>query len=148
LFSRSTSTPGFFATHERLLIHRIQRDFDFLDTVFTHLTLGYDLLARVPKVYFHFLHHIEMLKIFFALLGVFAGATAFNENYTQVGIVPSNNCIQFSVGSGTGCAWMCNYCANQLGTFNYYFTDGVCTYQTGGCVGNPVAGKTYSCCSV
>jgi hypothetical protein len=61
----------------------------------------------------------------------------------------SNNCIQFTVSSGTGCAWMCNYCANQLATNNYYFTDGVCTYQEGqGCVGNPIAGKTYSCCSV
>jgi hypothetical protein len=61
----------------------------------------------------------------------------------------SNNCIQFTVSSGTGCAWMCNYCASQLATYNYYFTDGVCTYQDGqGCVGNPVAGKTYSCCSV
>lgn len=60
----------------------------------------------------------------------------------------TNQCIQFSVTSGTGCAWMCNYCASQLGTNNYYFTDGVCTYQEGqGCVGNPVAGKTYSCCS-
>ena len=58
-----------------------------------------------------------------------------------------NQCIQFSVGSGTGCAWMCNYCASQLGTNNYYFTDGVCTYQQGqGCVGNPVAGNTYTCC--
>ena len=46
------------------------------------------------------------------------------------------------------CAWMCNYCANQLGTNNYYFTDGVCTYQSGGCAGNPVAGKTYTCCGV
>jgi len=60
----------------------------------------------------------------------------------------TNQCIQFSVSSGTGCAWMCNYCANQLGTNNYYFTDGVCTYQEGqGCVGNPISGKTYTCCS-
>lgn len=63
--------------------------------------------------------------------------------------VDSNNCIQFSVSSGTGCAWMCNYCANQLGTNNYYFTDNVCVYEEGqGCVGNPIAGKMYSCCSV
>jgi hypothetical protein len=35
-----------------------------------------------------------------------------------------------------------DYCANQLGTNNYYFTDNVCTYQQGvGCVGNPLAGK-------
>ena len=60
----------------------------------------------------------------------------------------SNKCVQFSVSSGTGCAWMCNYCATSLGTNNYYFTDGVCSYQEGqGCVGNPIAGKTYTCCS-
>jgi hypothetical protein len=61
---------------------------------------------------------------------------------------PANNCINFSVTSGTGCAWMCSYCANNLGTNNYYFTNGVCTYQAGqGCVGNPQAGVTYTCCS-
>ena len=42
---------------------------------------------------------------------------------------------------------MCNYCYIYLGTDNYYFTDNVCTYETGGCVGNPIAGKQYSCCS-
>lgn len=60
----------------------------------------------------------------------------------------SNGCISFSVGQGTGCAWMCEYCQTNLGTTNYYFTDGVCTYQSGGCAGNPVAGKQYTCCSV
>ncbi len=61
----------------------------------------------------------------------------------------SNNCITFSVSQGTGCAWMCNYCATNLGTNNYYFTDNVCTYQQGsGCVGNPIAGKSYTCCSL
>ena len=58
-----------------------------------------------------------------------------------------NGCISFTLASGTGCAWMCNYCANMLGTSNYYFTDSVCTYQPGGCVGNPVAGVSYTCCS-
>jgi hypothetical protein len=62
--------------------------------------------------------------------------------------IPSNSCVTFSVSQGTGCAWMCNYCANQLGTNNYYFTDNVCTYQQGvGCVGNPLAGVSYTCCS-
>jgi hypothetical protein len=43
---------------------------------------------------------------------------------------------------------MCQYCAANLGTDNYYFTDGVCVYQEGvGCVGNPIAGKSYTCCS-
>ena len=62
-------------------------------------------------------------------------------------VIPSNNCITFSVSSGTGCEWMCNYCSEQLGTNNYYFTDNVCTYQTGGCIGNPQSGVSYSCCS-
>lgn len=90
-----------------------------------------------------------MFKAVLALIAALVSAQGcHHENYTMVGITPVNNCIQFTVGSGTGCDWMCNYCANQLGTFNYYFTDGVCTYQTGGCVGNPIAGKVYSCCSV
>ena len=62
-------------------------------------------------------------------------------------IIPQNNCISFSVGSGTGCDWMCNYCATNLGTNNYYFTTDVCKYQSGGCVGNPQVGVTYTCCS-
>ena len=70
--------------------------------------------------------------------------------FTQaVSLTCSNNgCVSFSVAAGTGCAWMCQYCANTLGTNNYYFTDSVCTYQSGGCVGNPIAGKQYTCCSV
>jgi len=58
-----------------------------------------------------------------------------------------NGCVTFSVAAGTGCAWMCEYCANQLGTNNYYFTTPVCAYQTGGCMGNPIAGVSYTCCS-
>jgi hypothetical protein len=59
----------------------------------------------------------------------------------------SNGCVSFTVSPGTGCAWMCNYCANSLGTNNYYFTDGVCLYQTGGCNGNPQSGVQYTCCA-
>jgi hypothetical protein len=62
-------------------------------------------------------------------------------------VPPSTNCVSFIVGTGTGCSWMCQYCANQLGTNNYYFTDSVCTYEPGGCVGSPVEGGTYTCCS-
>jgi hypothetical protein len=88
-----------------------------------------------------------MLKYIIAALAAAVVSVGAHENYTRVGITPANNCISFSVSAGTGCAWMCNYCSNQLGTFNYYFTDNVCTYETGGCVGNPTAGKTYTCCS-
>ncbi len=84
-----------------------------------------------------------MFTILLAFLSVFAISDATNTTR----IVP-NSCVSFTVTSGTGCAWMCNYCANQLGTNNYYFTDDVCTYQTGGCVGNPLSGKLYTCCSV
>lgn len=61
--------------------------------------------------------------------------------------LPQNNCVTFTVGSGTGCAWMCTYCANALGTDNYYFTTPVCAYEPGGCIGNPIAGNQYTCCS-
>ena len=67
------------------------------------------------------------------------------QSYTNV----KNGCISFSVSQGTGCQWMCNYCSNQLGTNNYYFTDDICTYDSGlgYCTGNPIAGKQYTCCS-
>ena len=71
-----------------------------------------------------------------------------SQNVTLPLTRASNNCISFQVSQGTGCSWMCNYCANQLGTYNYYFTNDVCTYQSGGCVGNPQTGVTYTCCSV
>ena len=59
------------------------------------------------------------------------------------------NCVTFSVSAGTGCAWMCQYCQNTLDTTSYYFTDDVCTYEEGeGCVGNPIQGVQYTCCSV
>ena len=93
-------------------------------------------------------------NILFMLFSI--SATAFSTtkqcNSTSTDLIeriitPQNNCINFSVGSGTGCSWMCTYCANTLGTNNYYFTDGVCTYQPGGCVGNPQTGVVYTCCS-
>ena len=83
-------------------------------------------------------------KFLLLILALFSGLAA-----PILGSVnPSNNCVTFSVSQGTGCQWMCNYCSNQLGTNNYYFTDNVCTYESGvGCVGNPIAGKQYTCCA-
>ena len=71
-----------------------------------------------------------LTSLFFLFLATFSSASNIMantalQNYTQIGITPVNNCVQFQVSSGTGCAWMCNYCANQLGTNNYYFTDNV-----------------------
>ncbi len=88
---------------------------------------------------------MKLSKISNVLFALFALVGLSNA---QLLSTESNQCVRFSVAQGTGCAWMCNYCANQLGTNNYYFTDNVCTYQQGeGCVGNPIAGQTYTCCS-
>jgi hypothetical protein len=82
------------------------------------------------------------LGTFYADLNGTVHLTLNKTNYTQ-----PNNCISFTVGSGTGCAWMCSYCASSLNTNNYYFNPAVCTYQQGGCVGNPQPGVSYTCCS-
>jgi hypothetical protein len=75
-----------------------------------------------------------------------AGAANFCSALSAPTPRVTNQCIAFTVGPGTGCAWMCAHCADLLGPA-YYFTDGVCTYQSGGCVGNPLAGVTYTCCA-
>lgn len=90
---------------------------------------------------------------FAATLNVIAAERPMGNAVVEVGsfftnVESSNGCVSFTVGSGSGCAWMCNYCSSQLGTNNYYFTDGVCKYQGSGCVGNPIAGQTYTCCAV
>jgi len=87
------------------------------------------------------------MKLIYGLLFVLLTFTVSQTVEYCETIIPQNNCISFTLGSGTGCQWMCNYCSNQLGTTNYYFTNGVCTYETGGCVGNPQEGVTYTCCS-
>ena len=58
-----------------------------------------------------------------------------------------NTCITFLIGEGTGCDWMCNYCGSQLNSSSYYFLPPVCTYQSSGCIGNPQAGVSYTCCT-
>uniref|UniRef100_A0A6C0KN67 Uncharacterized protein n=1 Tax=viral metagenome TaxID=1070528 RepID=A0A6C0KN67_9ZZZZ len=62
------------------------------------------------------------MKFFLAILVVLITSTiAFHENYTQVGIVPVIRCIQFYVSAGTGCAWICTYCTNQLWDLHLLF---------------------------
>jgi hypothetical protein len=85
-----------------------------------------------------------MMKLLSSLLILLLTVTRTD---TQTQNCSANNCISFTVGEGTGCAWMCSYCANQLGTNNYYFTTDVCKYETGGCVGSPQVGTLYTCCS-
>lgn len=87
-----------------------------------------------------------MKKIFISALLLFVSSVS---SVIETCDIQQNNCITFSVSQGTGCSWMCNYCATQLGTNNYYFVDNVCTYKEGiGCVGNPYAGVSYTCCSL
>jgi hypothetical protein len=71
-----------------------------------------------------------MLKLLFALVALF--------NTTE-------SCETFQVAPGTGCAWMCDYCASKVGP-DFYFTTPVCTYTQGGCVGNPLPNVPYTCC--
>jgi hypothetical protein len=87
--------------------------------------------------------------MFLRLVAVFAALFATSDAVcsSAVKAASPNNCVSFQVSAGTGCAWMCNYCANTLGTTNYYFTDGVCQYQSGGCVGSPQVGVLYTCCA-
>ena len=95
----------------------------------------------------------NILKIFLATVFVLTTFKLVSFTLVNNSSTPSDRCISFTVGQGTGCDWMCNYCATNLGTSNYYFTDNVCKYQitpsgwTNGCVGNPIAGKVYTCCT-
>lgn len=89
------------------------------------------------------------MRLFQTILSFIAlSAASSKKHYHNKNYNVENGCVTFYVGSGTGCAWMCNYCANALGTNNYYFVDGVCAYGDSGCVGNPVAGNKYTCCAV
>ena len=93
-----------------------------------------------------------MLKYLFSLFAVTSVATISSNftnmtNYVDYTNYSPNSCVSFTLSSGTGCDWIWNYCANNLGTNNYYFTDQVCTYYPGGCQGNPQAGVQYTCCS-
>ena len=95
------------------------------------------------------------MKLFFVLFSLFIISVSTttvleNESNKCINLNESNNkCISFTIGQGTGCEWMCNYCDEMLGTSNYYFQDGVCLYKEGsGCVGNPIAGHKYTCCAV
>lgn len=88
---------------------------------------------------------IKITNLLLLILALFSGVNAYDDNLKQRVV---DGCYSFTVGQGTGCQYLCQLCSNQLGTDNYYFTDNVCLYDAGiGCVGNPLAGKEYTCCS-
>jgi hypothetical protein len=86
-----------------------------------------------------------MFKFVLGLVGMFTAHKMLSD-ITSTDTTVTSICTSFQLAPGTGCDWMCNYCALHVGA-NYYFTDGVCTYQSGGCVGAPLVNKTYTCCS-
>ena len=91
---------------------------------------------------------VGVLSMLVAVMGMSSSdAIKFEDLRIAPQVTPNNNCESFTVSAGTGCAWMCQYCQDKLGTTNYYFTDGICHYETGGCVGNPIVGPTYTCCA-
>ena len=42
---------------------------------------------------------------------------------------------------------MCDYCAENLGTNNFYFTDWICKNRNGICTGSPMSYEEYTCCT-
>ncbi len=59
----------------------------------------------------------------------------------------NEDCITFTIGEDTGCQYMCDYCAENLGTTNFYFTDWICKNMNGMCTGEPTSWETYTCCT-
>ena len=88
-----------------------------------------------------------MFRLLTIFLAITSSALAARRCPMERVVSFSNNCVSFTVGQGTGCQWMCDYCAANLGTSNYYFTTPVCSYSETGCVGNPTAGAQYTCCA-
>ena len=56
-------------------------------------------------------------------------------------------CITFMTGGEISCESMCNYCFENLGTNNFYFTDWICQNQNGRCIGDPSPYEEYTCCT-
>jgi hypothetical protein len=111
-------------------------------TMMSVLTIYYDETFLVLK---NCVHVCTVMKLLRLLLVSLLGYAATSQSCV---VLSENTCVSFVVGPGTGCSWMCNYCANTLGTPDYYFTTPVCTYEASGCTGNPVAGVSYTCCSL
>jgi hypothetical protein len=91
------------------------------------------------------------MRFFKFIVATVVSVFSFPSAANQCASKSTNNCVPLLVSQGTGCAWMCGFCASSLGTDNFYFTGNppVCTYQSGqGCVGNPQAGVEYTCCAL
>lgn len=80
---------------------------------------------------------MRFLSLIFSYLAIFQKKTKQNDEY----------CITFTIGEDTGCQYMCDYCAENLGTTDFYFTDWICKNKNGMCSGDPMPWETYTCCT-
>ena len=79
---------------------------------------------------------MRLYSFLYSIISIFK-----NKKYSN------DHCITFSIGDGPGCQYMCDYCAENLGTIDFYFTDWICTNKNGVCTGEPMPWETYTCCT-
>ena len=80
---------------------------------------------------------MNLFKLLFSIMPLFSNKYKSGEEY----------CITFTIGEDTGCQYMCDYCAENLGTNDFYFTDWICKNKNGMCSGDPTPWETYTCCT-
>ena len=81
---------------------------------------------------------MKLLNMLISFMSIFSNKKNKSDN---------EYCITFTIGEDTGCQYMCDYCAENLGTTNFYFTDWICKNKNGMCSGEPTPWETYTCCS-
>lgn len=79
---------------------------------------------------------MKLYSLLFSIMSIFNAKKDSNDH-----------CITFTIGEETGCQYMCDYCAENLGTTNFYFTDWICKNKNGMCSGDPTPWETYTCCT-
>ena len=73
--------------------------------------------------------------------------TSFIYMFSNKKKLSNEDCITFTIGESTSCQYMCDYCSENLGTTNFYFTDWICKNRNGMCSGDPMPWETYTCCT-
>ena len=81
---------------------------------------------------------MSLYRILFFLPIILANNKIYNSD---------SYCITFMTGGEISCESMCNYCFENLGTNNFYFTDWICQNQNGRCIGDPSPYEEYTCCT-
>lgn len=81
---------------------------------------------------------MKLSNLFLSLMSIFT-----NKKHKTA----DEYCITFTIGEDTGCQFMCDYCAENLGTTDFYFTDWICKNKNGMCHGDPTPWETYTCCT-